>query len=112
MDLKSTPKHENSIPLPHATAVRVDGNFHELPWSWRLLVLLENICAGHTPKTSIFRHLRVKADQLTQGEGYGRAIDLSEGQGHMPYMEKHVLLKVKVDHLTSLAQLTVSFILI
>ena len=35
------------------------------------------------PKTSIFGHLRVKVDQLTWGEGYGRAIDLSEGQG--PY---------------------------
>ena len=65
-----------------------------------------------TPKTSIFGHLRVKADQLTQGEGYGRATDLSEGQDHMPYMEKHVFLKVKVDHLTTLAQSTVSFILI
>ena len=29
------------------------------------------------PKTSIFGHLRVKVDQLTQGEGYGRAINLS-----------------------------------
>ena len=64
------------------------------------------------PKTSIFGHLRVKADQLTQGEGYDRVIDSSEGQGHMPYMENHVLLKVKVDHLTTLAQSTVSFILI
>ena len=32
--------------------------------------------------------MRVKADQLDRGEGYGRAMDLSEGQGHMPYMEK------------------------
>ena len=64
------------------------------------------------PKTSIFGHLRIKADQLTQGEAYGRVIDLSGGQGHMPYMENHVLLKVKVGHLTTLAQSTVSFILI
>ena len=64
------------------------------------------------PKTSIFGHLKVKADQLTQGEGCGRASDLSEGQGHMPYMENHVLLKVKVDHLTTLAQFTFSCILI
>ena len=63
-------------------------------------------------KTSIFGHLRVKADQLTLGEGYGRVIDSSEGQGHIPYMENHVLLKVKVGHLTTLAQSTVSFILI
>ena len=63
-------------------------------------------------KTSIFGHLRVKADQLSHSEGYGRAIDLSEGQGHIPYMESHVLLKVKVGHLTTLAPDTVSFILI
>ena len=64
------------------------------------------------PKTSIFGHLRVKADQLSHGEGYGGAIDLSEGQGHIPYMESHVLLKVKVGHLTTLAPDTVSSILI
>ena len=83
-------------------------NFHgfgDYLCSWRLF------CAIHTPKTSIFGHLRVKADQLTQGEGHGRAIDLSQGQGHMPYMENHVLLKVKVGHLTTLAQSTVSSIL-
>ena len=64
------------------------------------------------PKTSIFGHLQVKIDQLTQGEGYGRAIDLSEGQGHIPYNEIHVLLRVKVDHLTTLTPDIVSFILI
>ena len=64
------------------------------------------------PKTSIFGHLRVKVDQLTQGERYGRTIDLSEGQGHIPYMEIHVLLRVKVDHLTTLTPDIVSFILI
>ena len=35
------------------------------------------------PKTSIFGHLRVKADQLSHGEGYDRAIDLSEGQDYI-----------------------------
>ena len=64
------------------------------------------------PKTSISGHLRFKVDQLTCGEGYGSAIDLSEGQGHIPYMEIHVLLRVKVDHLTILTPDTVSFILI
>ena len=64
------------------------------------------------PKTSIFGHLRVKADQLSHSKGYGRVIDLSEGQGHIPYMESHVLLRVKVGHLTTLAPDTVSFILI
>ena len=73
---------------------------------WRLFVL------DIPPKTSLFGCLRIKADHLTQGEGYGRVIDSSEGQGHMPYMEMHVLLKVKVGHLTTLAQSFVSFILI
>ena len=112
LDLKSTPNHGNSIPLPPTTTMRGDGNFHKFPWVWRLSVQLEIICVKHIPKTSIFGHLRIKADQLTWGEGYGRAIGLSEGQGHMPYMENHVLLEVKVDHLTTLAQATVSFILI
>ena len=40
------------------------------------------------------------------------AIDLSEGQGHITNMESHVPLKVKVDHLTTLAPDTVSSILI
>ena len=63
-------------------------------------------------KTSIFGHLRVTADQLSHSGGYGRAIDLSEGQGHIPNMESHVLLKVKVGHLTTLAPDTVSSIVI
>ena len=37
---------------------------------WRIFVL------DTPPKSSIFGHLKIKADQLTQGEGYGRAIDL------------------------------------
>ena len=72
------------------------------PLVWRLSVQLEIICARHPSKTSIFGHLRVKADQLTCSEGYGWVNDLSEGQGHIPYMEMHVLLRVKVDHLTTL----------
>ena len=39
-----------------------------------------------------------------------RVIDFSEGQGHIPNMESHVLLKVKVGHLTILAPGTVSSI--
>ena len=35
------------------------------PGVLRLSGWLENICAGHTPKTSIFGHLTVKADQLS-----------------------------------------------
>ena len=97
------------FPCHASTAVRVDGNFHgfgDYLCSWRLFVL-----DTHT-KTSLFGHLRVKADQLAQGEGYGRVIDSSEGQGHMSYMEIHMLLKVKVGHLTALVQSFVSFILI
>ena len=72
--------------------MEISMNFHGFGdhlCCWRLFVL------DTPPKTSIFGHLRVKADQLTQGEGYGRVIDLSEGQGHMPYMENHVFLKDK-----------------
>ena len=31
-------------------------NFHAFPWFWRLFVVLENICIGHTPKYSIYGH--------------------------------------------------------
>ena len=41
----------------------------------------------------MFGHLRVKADQLTRSEGYSRVIDLSEGQGHIPYMGEHVFFE-------------------
>ena len=72
----------------------------------------EYLCWTHLLKLPYLDTLRVKADQLSCSEGYGRAIDLSEGQGHMPNMESHVLLKVKVGHLTTLAPDTVSSILI
>ena len=38
-----------------------------------------------------------------------RASDFSEGQGHRPYVEKHVLLKVKVGHLTTLSSFPLLF---
>ena len=38
-----------------------------------------------------------------------REIDLSEGQDHIPYMGKHVLLKVKVGHLTTLSPFLLLF---
>ena len=78
----------------------ISMNFHgfgDYLFCWRLFVL------DTPPKTSIFGYLRIKADQLTQGEGYGRVTDSSEGQGHMPYVVNHVLLKVKVGHLTTLS---------
>ena len=80
--------------------------FGDFLGSWRIFVLNTH------PETSIFGHLRVKADQLSRSEGYGRANNLSEGQGHIPNMESHVLLKVKVGHLTTLAPDTVSSIVI
>ena len=39
LDLKSTPKHGNSIPLPPSTAVRGYGIFHDISMG------LETICA-------------------------------------------------------------------
>ena len=36
-------------------------------------------------------------------------MDLSEGQGHVPYMGQHVLLRVKVGHLTTLSPFLILF---
>ena len=41
-----------------------------------------------------------------------RAIDLSEGQGHIPYMGEHVFWKAKDGHLTTLSQFLLLFHLI
>ena len=38
-----------------------------------------------------------------------RAINLSEGQDHIPYMEKHVLLKVKAGHLSTVSPFLLFF---
>ena len=60
--------------------MKISMNFHGFGGylcCWTIFVL------DTPPKTSIFGHLMVRADQLTQGEGYGRAIDLFEGQGHI-----------------------------
>ena len=67
------------------------------PGVWRLFGWYENICAGHTPKTSIFGDLRVKADQLSHSEDMAGQL---------------TCLKVKVGHLTILAPDTVSSILV
>ena len=37
------------------------------PGVWRLFGQLENICDGNPPETSIFGHLKIKADQLSHG---------------------------------------------
>ena len=56
------------------------------------------------PKTSIFGYLKVKAIQMSHAV---RELDMSEGQGYIPYMEKHVLLedsgRSRVGHLTTLS---------
>ena len=92
-DLKSTSTHRSSIPLPHCTMVRGYGNFHDVSRGLETFwVVGEYLCWTHTPKTSIFGHLRVKADWLSCG-GDMAGQDLSEGQGHIPYMEGHVLLE-------------------
>ena len=44
-----------------------------------------------SPKTSIFGHLKVKDDQLSCSGDMEGQLTLSEGQGHIPYMERHVL---------------------
>ena len=82
------------------------------PGVWRLFGWLENICAGHTPKTSIFGDLRVKADQLScSGEMTGQLTCLKV---KTIYHIRKVMcfLKVKFDHLTTLAPDTVSSILV
>ena len=78
------------------------------PWVWKLSVQLEIICARHTPLNF---HIWISKGQ-GQSAVLQRTIDLSEGQGHIPYMGKHVLLKVKVGHLTTLSLSLLSFILI
>ena len=63
------------------------------PGVWKLFGWLENICAGHTPYNF---HIWTPKDQGWSAVSwweYGRAIDLSEGQGHIPYMVRHVLLE-------------------
>ena len=64
------------FPLPPATVVRVDGNFHELPWSWRLFVLLEIICAWHTPLNF---HIWIS-------EGQGQSAELRRGLGQSNWL--------------------------
>ena len=62
VDPKSTPIHGNCIASPPTFVVRVDGNFHPLPWcggylwSWRIFV------QDTPPKYLIYRQPKVKAD--------------------------------------------------
>ena len=86
LDLKSTPKHGNSIPLPHCTAVRGYEIFHDISMgfgdylcSWRLFV------PRHTTQNF---HIWISKGQDQSAVLQREAIDLSEGQGHIPYMGK------------------------
>ena len=90
MDLKSTPKHRSSIPLPPCTTVRGYGIFHDISRGLETIwVVGEYLCMPHPLKLPYFGYLKVKAIQMSSGEGTWHV----EGQGHIPYMEMHVLLE-------------------
>ena len=82
------------------------------PEFWGLFGWLENICAGHTPKTSIFRDLRVKADQLSHSGDMAGQLSCLMVKAIYHIRKAMFFLKVKVDHLTTLAPDTVSSILL
>ena len=82
------------------------------PGVWRLFGWLENICAGHTPNTSIFGDLRVKADQLSCVEEMTGQLTCLKVRATYHIRKAMCFLKVKVDHLTTLAPDTVSSIVV
>ena len=82
------------------------------PEVWRLFGWLENICAGHTPKPSIFGDLRVKADQLSHSGDMAGQVTCLKVKALYHIRKAMCFLKVKVDHLTTLAPDTVSGILV
>ena len=73
---------------------------------WRLFVL------DTSPKTSIFGDLRVKADQLSCGGDMAGQLTCLKVKAIYHIRKAMCFLKVKVDHLTTLAPDTVSFILV
>ena len=82
------------------------------PEVWRLFGWLEIIPAGHTPKTSIFGDLRVKADQLSHSEEMTGQLTCLEVKAIYHIRKAMCFLNIKVDHLTTLAPDTVSSILV
>ena len=53
LDLKSTPKHGNSTPLPNYTAVRGYGFFHDISMGLETIwVVGEYLCWTHPLKVS------------------------------------------------------------
>ena len=67
LDLKSTPKHRSSIPLPHCTVVRGYEIFHDVSRGLETFWVVGDYVMDTPPKTSIVGHLKVKADQLSHG---------------------------------------------
>ena len=63
------------------------------PDVWRLFGWLENNCAGHTPWNFHIWRPKGQGWSAVLQWGDGRAIDLSGGQGQIPYKEGHVLLE-------------------
>ena len=65
-----------------------------------------------SPKTSIFGDLRVKADQLSHGGDMAGQLTCLKLKAIYHISKAMCFLKVKVDHLTTLAPDTVSSILV
>ena len=82
------------------------------PGVWRLFGWLENIFAGHSPKTSIFGDQRVKADQLSHGGDMAGQLACLKVKAIYHIRKAMCFLKVKADYLTTLAPDTVSSILV
>ena len=71
--------------------------FGDFLGGWRLFVLVTS------PKTSIFGDLRVKADQLSHSEDMVRQLICLKVKTIYHIRKAMCFLKVKVDHLTTLA---------
>ena len=65
-----------------------------------------------SPKTSIFGDLKVKADELSCGEDMAGQLTCLKVKAIYHIRKAMCFLKVKVDHLTTLAPDTVSSILV
>ena len=73
---------------------------------WRIFVL------DTPPKTSIFGELRLKADQLSHGGDMAGQLTCLKVKAIYHIRKAMCFLKVKVDHLTTVAPDTVSSILV
>ena len=108
LDLKSTPKHRSNIPLPHCTMVRGYGIFHDVYRGLETFWVVGEYLLDTPPKTSIFGHLKIKADQLScSGDMAGQLTCLKVKAIYLIWKDM-CFWKVKVGHLTTLAPDTVS----